>query len=351
MRNNILFSVTILILMVNTGISAQDNSTHENPIKTKENDKQRPPKKPDVQLNVPSESESINSEACSRIKASVATAGFKDVTVTCDKTYAYVQSDTYPDHSLMNGITGTNEQIPVPALNYAAPILLHPEISDTKTSIDAALGVAINGVPIYDYSAQGEIDLHGYDATKDTTKLGQLDECGGHAGRGDDYHYHAKPTCMIDSMENVTDATIIGWGYDGFPLYGDANPDGSAITKGDLDVCNGQADKQFGYRYHTSVEAPYIIQCLVGKVDTSILPRVAPLKGAAARADLRPPREGVENLKHVKKEDGTRTLNYTYKGTEYYTRFKPSETKANCYDFEQKTISNNGAVESGTYCR
>ncbi|WP_299879038.1 YHYH protein [uncultured Cocleimonas sp.] len=351
MRKSAIIPIALAGLFLSATAFSQDNAEPPSPKKEDRRENKRPPKRPEAQLKAPTVSESIDSEACSRVRASVGKAGFTKVTVTCDKTYAYVQSDTYPDHSLMNGITGTNEQIPVPALNYAAPILLNPEISDTKTSIDAALGVAINGVPIYDYSAQGEIDLHGYDATKDTTKLGQLDECGGHAGRGDDYHYHAKPTCMIDSMKNVTDATIIGWGYDGFPLYGDANPDGSAVTKGDLDVCNGQSDKQFGYRYHTSVEAPYIIQCLVGKVDTSILPRVAPLKGAAARADLRPPREGVENLKHVKKEDGTRTLNYTYKGTEYYTRFKPSESKANCYDFEQKTISNNGAVESGTYCR
>jgi len=319
--------------------------------KAKRRDKKRPPKKPMVKLNVPTPNESINSKACARIQASVAKSGEKDVTVTCDKTYAYVVSDTYPGHSLMNGITGTNEQLPVPALNYAAPILLNPTVVETKTSIDAALGVAINGVPIYDYSAQGEIDLHDYDASKDTLILGQLDECGGHAGRGDDYHYHAKPTCMIDAMKDVNDATIIGWGYDGFPLYGDANPDGSTISKGDLDVCNGQVDTQYGYRYHTSVEAPYLIQCLVGKVDTSILPRVAPLNGAKARADLKPPKEGVENLKHRVSEDGTRKLNYSYKGEEYYTHFKPSNIKANCYDFEQKTISNNGAVEKGTYCR
>jgi len=311
----------------------------------------RPPKKDSIQLKVPSMSESIESEACSNIRNSITSSGLEGVTVTCDNTYAFVQSDTYPDHSLMNGITGTNEQLPVPAEGYAAPILLNPTVSNSKTTIDAALGVAVNGVPIYDYSAQGELDVHGYDATKDTFVLGQLDECGGHAGRGDDYHYHAKPTCMIEKMDNVTDATIIGWGYDGFPLYADANPDGTPIPDGALDVCNGQEDEKFGYRYHTSVEAPYIIQCLVGKVDTAVLPRVAPLKGDDARADLRPPRGSVENLQHVELEDGTRSLTYTYNGEEYYTKFKPSATDAKCYDFQQRTISNGGAQESGTYCR
>ena len=36
------------------------------------------------------------------------------VTVTCDGDVALVTSDTYPDHEMMTGIVGTNEQIPVP---------------------------------------------------------------------------------------------------------------------------------------------------------------------------------------------------------------------------------------------
>lgn len=331
----------------------RQNTASTNNKKLEKSDKvqKRRPPKPSKQLTPPTIAKSINSKACSAITASVQAASFENVFVTCDNTYAYVQSNTYPNHSLMNGITGSNEQIPVPALNYAAPILLTPQRATEKTTIDAALGVAVNGVPIYDYSAQGELHVHTYDPKKDTVLLGQLDECGGHAGRGDDYHYHAKPTCMIDNMKKVTDATIIGWGYDGFPLFGDNNPDGTKITDGALDVCNGQADNTFGYRYHTSVKPPYIFQCLVGKVDTTLLPRVAPLDGASTRADLKPPREGVENLTHTQTPDGTRIMRYSYQGEQYYSRYTPSKNKPNCYDFEQKTISNNGRVETGTYCR
>ena len=96
----------------------------------------------------------------------------------------------------MNGITGTNEQIPVPATNYAAPIKLVPQLASVITTIDAAVGVAVNGVPIYDYSSQGELDLYNYNANNDTLVTGQLDNCGGHAGRGDDYHYHVTPTFL-----------------------------------------------------------------------------------------------------------------------------------------------------------
>lgn len=291
---------------------------------------------------------------CETIQQSVSNAGFNDrVGVTCDDEFAYITSDTYPEHDLMNGITGTNEQIPVPATNYSAPIKLNPQIAGTLTTIDAALGVAVNGVPIYDYSSQGELDVYNYNPNSDTVLLGQLDNCGGHAGRGDDYHYHASPNCMIDSMANAFDEPILGWAYDGYPIYGDNNPDGSLIEDGDLEVCNGQADDNFGYRYHTSVEPPYIVQCLVGEVDTGALPRVSPLSGdnAGARADLRPPADGVQNLTHTITSDGTRNMTYEHNGDNYYVTYSPSSTQDNCYDFEQKTVSNGGIIETGIFCR
>lgn len=308
-----------------------------------------------VELSVVYERETTtDSSRCEIIQNSISEAGFTDsVEVTCDDEFAYIASDTYPDHDLMNGITGTNEQMPVPATNYAAPIILSPQLADSLTTIDAALGVAVNGVPIYDYSSQGELDVYNYDAGSDTVLLGQLDNCGGHAGRGDDYHYHAAPDCMISAMANVADDTILGWGYDGYPIYGDNNPDGSVIANGGLEVCNGQADDDFGYRYHTSSEPPYIVQCLVGEVETSLLPRVSPLSSdnPAARADLRPPSGGVENLTHTIASDGTRSMTYTYSGDNYYVTYSPSSTQSDCYDFEQKTVSNGGIIETGTFCR
>jgi len=291
---------------------------------------------------------------CMQIQNSVKASPEDDVTVICDSQYAYITSDTYPSHNLMNGITGTNEQVPVPALNYAAPIPLNPVEASSVTSIDAAVGVAVNGVPIYDYSAQGELDVNKYEPKSDTIVLGQLDNCGGHAGRGDDYHYHAAPTCMMDEMTDQSDDRILGWGYDGYPLYGYKNPDGSDIVDGDLDVCNSQIDSTFGRRYQLTLTPPYIIQCLVGEVDTNILPRVSPLAGTSGsndRADLTPPPEGVENLSFVESADGTRTMRYEYKGQSYFTSYTPSVNQENCYSFEMKTISGNGQTQTGVYCR
>tara|TARA_R110002153_G_scaffold99102_5_gene234409 strand:- start:30684 stop:32954 length:2271 start_codon:yes stop_codon:yes gene_type:complete len=317
--------------------------------------KPNPAPRPDPSPFIPPDlSVNIDSARCKTIQHSVTEAGFEqDVAVICDEDYAYIASSTYPQHELMTGITGTNEQIPVPAAGYAAPIKLEPKKAKKLTTIDAAVGVAVNGVPIYDYSSQGDLDVSQYDVKHDTLVLGQLDNCGGHSGRGDDYHYHVSPTCMIDTMKNQKDAAIIGWAYDGYPLYGDKNPDGSEIAKGDLDVCNGQADDTFGYRYQTSATPPYIIQCLVGEVDTAKLPRVAPLSGdlKGIRADLRPPQDSVENLTHTVAKDGSRTMRYSYKGEDYFTTYSQSTQGDSCYDFKQKTISNGGNLEEGTFCR
>ncbi|MEP3178830.1 MAG: hypothetical protein ABJO45_04770, partial [Lentilitoribacter sp.] len=102
------------------------------------------------------------------------------------------------------------------------------------------------------------------------------------------------------------------------------------------------------------------VQCLVGKVDVSHLPRVSPLSridtdGAttdnAMRNNLTPPRDGVENLKHIVSDTGRRSMTYTYQGQDYFVHYTPNALKPNCFDFEQKTVSNGGILETGTFCR
>ncbi|MEO9652262.1 MAG: YHYH protein [Roseobacter sp.] len=293
---------------------------------------------------------------CKAVMASVADAGFAhDVTVECTDAHVTLTSDTYPDHDMMTGIAATNEQVPVPA-EYSAPIILSPTLGTTPLTRDAALGVAVNGVPIYDYTGGGEMsqaDLAHHQARHDTIQTGQLDVCGGHAGRGDDYHYHAAPTCMIAQMANADDAAIIGWAFDGFPIYGDANPDGSTIADGELDLCNGQPDATFGYRYHTSPDAPYIVQCLMGEVpDHEALPRVRPLSAATGggAAPGRPPRGGVEDLIFIQNSDGKRSMEYSYLGEAYFIRYEPVKMDG-CFSFTTRTVTNDGELMIGDFCR
>jgi phosphatidylethanolamine-binding protein (PEBP) family uncharacterized protein len=137
-----------------------------------------------------------NSDACRLVTDSIRTSRQGTATATCDDTYAYISSNGLPTHPMMNGITSTNLQIPV-AQNFhganAWKIPLHPELAAKPTSVvDGPIGVAVNGVPIFNPCTQGGCITGG-----DTKVLGQLDTCNGHAGRADDYHYHAAPNCMM----------------------------------------------------------------------------------------------------------------------------------------------------------
>lgn len=159
---------------------------------------------------------------------------------------------------------------------------------------------------------------------------------------------------MIEQMANAWDYVIIGWAFDGFPVYGDSNPDGTPIGVGVLDVCNGQAGDTFGYRYHTSQAAPCIVQCLMGDVASAVsFPRVRPLSPAAkgkGREAGRPPRGGVENLIFTQDASGARSMDYTYQGAAYYMCYARS-VQAVCYTFETRTVTDDGAIKTGEYCR
>lgn len=158
---------------------------------------------------------------------------------------------------------------------------------------------------------------------------------------------------MIDQMANAGPHAIIGLAFDDFPIYGDNNPDGSVIAKGDLDVCNGLADATFGYRCHSSSEAPCIVQCLMGVVaDFDRLPRVPPLVAAYGRgaAPGRAPRGGVQNLVFTEHPDESRNMDYAFEGADHFVRYTPSNTPG-CYEFTTWTVTNRGQVQSGEYCR
>ena len=148
---------------------------------------------------------------------------------------------------------------------------------------------------------------------------------------------------MIDQMANKDANPIIGWAFDGYPIYGDNDPDGSPVST--LGLCNHTSDDNFGYRYHTSPSAPYILMCLVGMTDSSKLEtvRVSPLPGRTSGQPI-----NVTDLS-FQTNNNTKTLSYKYGNVDYYIRYTPSGNE--CYEFESKTFEDGGVVKTGTYCR
>ena len=186
-------------------------------------------------------------------------------TATCDSSYAYVASNGLATHATMNGITATNLQVPV-AQNFfginAWKIPLAPALASATTSaVDGPIGIAINGVPIFNPCKQGGCQ------NGDTKVLGELDVCNGHAGRADDYHYHAAPSClMAGQAPSYWDTHPVGWALDGFAIFGYNNADGTTATRDG--VCGGNtsavSNGPSGYSYHVTDASPYVLSCFRG---------------------------------------------------------------------------------------
>jgi hypothetical protein len=141
-----------------------------------------------------------------------------------DDRWLFVESDGLPHepwtYPLMVGIKSWQQQVPLPqdyTGSNAWQIPLKPELAETPISgkthlYRGAIALAANGVPIFNArNNRGD----------DAFKVGELDEYGGHAGRGDDYHYHIAPLAL---QKVVGPDNPIAYALDGFPLYGLFDP-------------------------------------------------------------------------------------------------------------------------------
>ena len=203
---------------------------------------------------------------CALLQSSVANYAAAGVSVDCSASdYGKLASNGLATHAMMNGITASNLQVPL-ATDFSGTnawkIPLTPAIAASTTSVnDGPIGVAVNGVPIFNPCKQGGC------ANGDTKVLGELDACNGHAGRADDYHYHAAPTCLMAGQpSSYWDTHPIGWALDGFAIFGYNNADGTIATRDA--VCGGStlpaANAPAGYSYHVTDASPYVLSCLRG---------------------------------------------------------------------------------------
>ena len=163
----------------------------------------------------------------------------------------------------MLGITATNQQYPRPH-NYSFTFPRTPAAAAAPTVPGSgAIGVAVNGVPLFSPWTQGAILQH-------TLDMGELDTCGGHAGRGDDYHYHIAPTCLIDSLGTVkveAQKLPIGIANDGNPIRALGWFQPSASVESQLDACRGMRDASGRYFYNVQTTAKWdILNCLTNQV-------------------------------------------------------------------------------------
>ena len=299
-------------------------------------------------------------------------------TSSCDSSYAYVASNGLPTHAMMNGITATNLQVPV-AQNFfgtnAWKIPLAPAIAATTTAaVDGPIGVAINGVPIFNPCKQGGCQ------NGDTKVLGELDACNGHAGRADDYHYHAAPTClMAGKPASYWDTHPLGWALDGFAIYGYNDATGAKATRDN--ICGGNTSAvpngPTGYSYHVTDASPYVLSCFRGtpspdlagqgaKITALRRPPVTPFPVASMALTL-DAGDGYQVMQFNSNQSFTTTstgsdtyansagaYNIRFKqlsGTELSTALASNTGKTACWNFKFTTAAGVTTQPSTTYCR
>jgi hypothetical protein len=224
---------------------------------------------------------------------------YGDAAAHCDDTYLYIEATGVPDHEVMVGIQKWNGQYVVEqpySGGNAFRIPLKPTVTSTPTSTAVGpLGVAVNGVPIFNPFAQ--------DGVTDAVANGEMDICGGHAGRADDYHYHAAPTCL---MAKLPAGNPIGFAFDGFAIYGFEDPDGSKPTN--VDMCNGHVGANGEYHYNTLTVAPYMLGCFRGAFDKMLVPHTTgrePPPGTPNKGTIEKYFEDASGCLHVVFDNGT----------------------------------------------
>ena len=255
-----------------------------------------------------------------------------------DNNWFYVESKGIPAHSMMVGITSWQQQVPIFQCyigSNAWSIPLNPVKATTPVPVNnkhflrGAVAIAANGVPIFNpYTNTG------VDAFLD----GQLDQWGGHSGRADDYHYHTAPMFLEAKSGNITP---IAFALDGYGIYGNKEPDGTAMAV--LDVNHGHTWKDGRYHYHGSAAAPYMIGNMVGKVTEDTTLQIVPQPAAKGVRPALTPLKGATITGFHSNGNNGYTLIYTLSGATDSIVYKWNTAGNFVYDFYTpagKTTSN-----------
>jgi YHYH protein/Secretion system C-terminal sorting domain len=135
-------------------------------------------------------------------------------------TDVYVSSTSIPDYTIgpwqSNPNTPTNQ-------NFVTKFTRIPQQNtgnQTNTPL-GNMGMWSNGVAIYNpkdgmsYNNAGVWNRNAlyYEGIS-------FDNCLGHPGPNGTYHHHVNPTCLYNDTDSTNHSPIIGYAFDGFPIYG-----------------------------------------------------------------------------------------------------------------------------------
>lgn len=267
---------------------------------------------------------------------------------------------------MMVGITAWINRVPVP-YDYqwsipVQPLWQHPY---AEASSRGPIAIAANGVPIFHLDPRPDVstDPGLYDPRFDTVLHGELDQCGGHAGQGEDYHYHYAPVCLLDEHDL---SLPIGFGLDGAPLfYGTGGTDyfGSGryndidnLPAQSLDECNAVQLDDGSYAHYTTTDAPYTIGCHHAYADAGLRIEPSPIpgreQGVPDPVGLGYYGEPMQTLvtDFYVDDDGTYHLEHDPGTGVRAVIYRRSSTTGDCWEFEYRDDVNGPGIVVG-YCR
>lgn len=154
--------------------------------------------------------------------------------VQYNSTDVYVSATCIPGYAI--GPWASNPNTPSNQ-NFVFKITRNP-VQNTGTPVATALGhigVWTNGVSIYNakdgmsYNNLGVWNRNAY-----YYEGVSFDNCLGHPAPNGEYHHHVNPKCLYNENDSTNHSPIIGYAFDGFPIYGAygyVNPNGTGGIK------------------------------------------------------------------------------------------------------------------------
>jgi YHYH protein len=148
----------------------------------------------------------------------------------------------------------------ISAQEITATLPATPTAAEAPSCVRGEVGIAVNGVPIFD----------GFDAGgRDAVAWEVQDSCHGHPQMSGVYHYHDVSPCLDESTEGHS--SLVGYAWDGFGIYGPRGEAGVSLRNEDLDECHGHthtiewdgASVEM-YHYHATAQFPYTVGCFRG---------------------------------------------------------------------------------------
>ncbi|MEI8279909.1 MAG: YHYH protein [Bacteroidota bacterium] len=141
-------------------------------------------------------------------------------TVQYDASNVYISCTCIPGYSIGpwtgNPNTPSNQ-------NFVFKITRNPQ-QNTGTPVAVGLGhigVWTNGVSIFNASdAQSYNNAGVWNRNAYYYEGPGFDNCLGHPQQQGEYHHHVSPKCLYDQTDSTHHSPIIGYAFDGFPVYG-----------------------------------------------------------------------------------------------------------------------------------